>query len=146
MTWWQILLLYIGYVGFTLAITTGEVFDGLREWLGGFSHPWNPLPFFGKLIGCSMCLGFWIGVVGDAFHPWYHGNEWYIRFSIHLGSGGLISLASYITDVVLRWIEATVTDKEVENEFVKQRLEAGISHQAPTEEGADVAAGGEPGE
>ena len=146
MTWWMILIVYLGYVGFTVAVATGTVLDGPREWMKSFTHPLNPLPFFGKLLGCSMCLGFWVGLIGDAFHNLYAGPEWTVRVAIHVASGGLVSLVSYFTDLVLRRVEAAVTDKEMQNEFIRERLQAGEPDEAAAEEGADVAAGGEPGE
>jgi hypothetical protein len=144
MSWWFILIVYVGYVGFTVAVTTGTVFDGLRDWLKSFSHPWNPLPMIGKLLGCSMCFGFWVGVVGDAFHPFYHGNEWWIRVAVHVASGGLVSLSAYFIDLALRWVESVVVDREVQNEFVRERIEAGGEDKPATDEGPDMVAGGEP--
>jgi len=146
MSWWLLLLVYVGYVGFTLAVTTGTVFDGLRGWLLSFAHPLNPLPLAGKFLGCSMCFGFWVGVVGDAFHPFYRGSEWWIALSVHVASGGLVSLASYVVDLAMKMVEAVVADKEQQNEFIRKSFESGVHDEAPPPEGTDMAAGGQPGE
>lgn len=94
-TWAEVL----GLIGVTLVISTGKIFNGIREYLKDFVHPWNPLRWAGDIISCSMCSGVWVGVVwavgrGDPF------------WSVVL-FGGFISLASFIASEVLGFIGIT---------------------------------------
>lgn len=55
---------FLGMVGITIVIVAGTIFDPLRDFLESFTHKYNPLPWVGKLISCSMCSGVWVGFIG----------------------------------------------------------------------------------
>jgi hypothetical protein len=99
MEWW----VFIGAVGVTLIISKGEIFAGVRRYLVGFARWYNPLRWIGKAMRCSMCSGFWVGVV----------------FSMVLGfpplelfaMGGCVSLVSLVMGCAVTWFErATCAD------------------------------------
>ncbi len=48
-------LIILGLVGITIIITTGAIFEELREKISDLSQ------VLGKLINCPMCTGFWVG-------------------------------------------------------------------------------------
>lgn len=89
----------VGLIGITLVVATGKVFDGLRSWLTGFTHRWNPLRWVGEAMSCTMCAGWWVGFV------------WGLCMGSHVITaavwGGVISLVSYVTDEVLAILAAT---------------------------------------
>jgi hypothetical protein len=149
---WVVAIVFVGMVGFTLAVTSSKkdgtaALDGLRTWMKKFRHPWNPLRPLGHMLECSMCLGFWIGFLGTGLlYPILWSNvegfkDGWIRLAVHLASGGMVSLASYIVDVVLRGVEAVVAEKENEHEYVRKQL-ARVHDKTATGEEADMAAGG----
>jgi len=86
-----------GLVGVTVVITRGSIFDGLRDWLKGFEHPWNPLRLGGELISCPMCSGVWVG----ALWALADGRGWIdvVLF------GGLVSLVAWPLAAALSWFE-----------------------------------------
>ena len=43
-------------IGLTIVITTSSITKPLREWVAKKSL------FFGELLGCSLCTGFWVGL------------------------------------------------------------------------------------
>lgn len=88
--WWEVL----GLIGITLVISSGRVFQPLREWLLGFQHKGNVLRLGGELLSCSMCTGIWVGFL------WGVIAEGFI-VSHALVLGGVISVASLATDEVL---------------------------------------------
>lgn len=59
----ELLMVVIASVGVTNIITSGGIFEGLREAVISESD------FFGKLILCPMCLGFWVGLIISLFFP-----------------------------------------------------------------------------
>jgi len=152
---WVVAVVFVGLVGFTLAVTSSKkdgtaALDGLRAWMKKFKHPWNPLRPLGHMLGCSMCSGFWIGFLGTwLLYPilWSHVEgfrDGFIRLAVHLASGGMVSLASYIVDLALRGVEAVVDEKENEREYVKRQL-ARKHDKAAAGGKADMAAWGESG-
>lgn len=153
MPFWVPVILYVGYLGFSLAVATGTIFDRPRTWLKSFTHPYNPLRALGHLWSCPMCIGFWVGFVG--LWPLYSITEYgslywinedangWLLLAVHVSSGGIVSLASYIADVVLRWVETVVAGKEQENEFFRKQL-ARVHDKAPAGPKADMAPEGRP--
>lgn len=85
--WWEV----VGLIGVTLVLSSGRIFESLREWLGGFQNAWSPLRITGDLLRCSMCCGVWIGSLWAFF---IEGWSWYTA----LVFGGCISIASLVTD------------------------------------------------
>jgi hypothetical protein len=76
-----------------LVVSTGKVFDPIREFLKSFEHPRNPLPWVADLISCSMCSGVWIGALWGLAHSWSWGVI--VVFS------GLLSLLSFVANEAL---------------------------------------------
>ncbi len=144
MPWWMIILLYVGYAGFSIAVATGSVLDGTREWLKLFKFRFNPLRLLGHLLGCSMCMGFWVGLVGDPLHG-FHEGPWWIEISLRLASGGIVALSSYAINLALKGAEAAIAEKETEHEYINAALDR-AKHQPPPPEGPDMAPPGEPGQ
>jgi len=144
MPWWMTIILYVGYVGFSVAVATGSILDSTRTWLKLFKFKYNPLRILGHMLGCSMCVGFWVGVAGDALHGYYDG-PWWIEFSLRLASGGVVSLTSYAVNLALQGAEALIAEKETEHEYIRIALDS-AKHKPPSPEGADMAPPGEPGE
>jgi hypothetical protein len=50
-------LTLFGLVGLTIIISTGAIFEKTRDLISSKSK------FFGELISCPMCLGFWVGLI-----------------------------------------------------------------------------------
>lgn len=86
------LLTILGLIGVAIVISVGKIFDGLREWLKGFVHHWNPLPWIGEMMSCTMCSGWWVGFVWGA----WNGLGWGAMLT-----GGLISVLSFAVDELL---------------------------------------------
>lgn len=51
------LLMIFGLAGLTVIITSGAIFEGVREILSSKSKSVE------KLINCPMCTGFWVGLI-----------------------------------------------------------------------------------
>jgi len=83
----------LGLVGVTLVIATGSIFEGLRKWCLGFTHPLNLLRMIGELISCPMCAGMWVGFLWGMLD----GQGWLVAVVI----GGLVSLLSMLGDMTL---------------------------------------------
>lgn len=94
------LLSIAGLVGVVLVISTGKVFDPLRDWLKSFTHPLNPGPWLAALISCSMCSGVWVGAL------WAVVNRW--PWSAVIVYAGIISLLSYAMDELLGLLNGVV--------------------------------------
>ena len=94
----MILILFILICfGFTNIIVNGEIFEYIRSFIEKKST------FFGKLINCSMCFGFWIGI-GVAF--FINPLETYTTFWLSVVGCAVISSAtSYILDTIMYKIE-----------------------------------------
>lgn len=92
---------FLGLVGLTLALASGKVLDPLRYQLKRFTHPWNPGPWLAELLSCSMCTGFWVGLI----YAWAQGD--------HIGGcvllGGIVSLLSMLTHIGFQLLEAIAT-------------------------------------
>lgn len=82
-----------GLIGVVLVVSTGKVFDPIREFLRLFKHPRNPSRWLADLISCSMCSGVWIGAIWGLAHSWSWGSI--IVFA------GLLSVLSFAANEVL---------------------------------------------
>lgn len=89
----------IGLVGVTLVIAVGRIFEGTREWLKGFAHPWNPLRWVGEGMSCTMCSGWWVGF----WWGLYTGSDLPAAVVV----GGVVSIAAYVADELLAIVAAT---------------------------------------
>lgn len=87
--WWEV----VGLIGVTLVISSGKIFDPLREWLKGFENELNPMKWAGNMISCSMCSGVWVGFGWGMLKgfPWWQS----------LVLGGVLSVFSLFTDEVM---------------------------------------------
>lgn len=88
--WWEI----IGLIGLTLVVSTGRIFQPLREWLLGFEKSTNVLRVLGELMSCSMCSGVWVGFLWGLFV-----ERLGMAHSVILG--GVISVASLAMNEML---------------------------------------------
>ena len=75
-------------IGITNLIVNSSIFSGIRDYIKGKSK------FFGELISCMMCSGFWVGVLMSS----NFGYE-------VLYGGALISVMSYTYGVIIEYIE-----------------------------------------
>lgn len=101
------ILFLLAGVGITNIVVNATVLDNPRAFI--IKHSW----FFGTLISCMMCAGFWIGFI----------------LGIHSGlnpiyMGGTVSLLSYILGNLMEYLEVlmavkanelSVSDEESEN-------------------------------
>ncbi len=88
-------------IGWTDLLVNAAIFEWLRNFL--ISHA----PFFGNMISCMICTGFWVGFILGIFfclNPFF--------------SGAVISLLCHVFSDLVEFIEITTykKSKEVENE------------------------------
>ncbi len=57
---------FICVLGATLIVNRSVLFAGLRRL---FPKPEGETPFFGTLIRCTQCLGFWVGLFASPLAP-----------------------------------------------------------------------------
>ena len=85
-----------GLIGVVLVVSTGKVFNPIREFLRSFVSPYNPSSWIADLISCSMCSGVWIGAIWGLAHSWSWSNV--IVFS------GLLSVLSFAANELFGFI------------------------------------------
>ena len=73
----EFLLFLLGCSGFTITFMLGSIFQRVRDFIEKHSS------FFGEMIYCPLCLGFWVGVAGSFI---YNYNTFLSGFSISLVS------------------------------------------------------------
>lgn len=98
----NLLLFILVGVGITNLVVNASILDNLRDIVI------NQSEFFGKLITCMMCSGFWVGCILSIFYP-----------GIGIIAGGaVISLLSYIVGIILDYLNIliTVTSIDLEDE------------------------------
>jgi len=91
----------VGLVGLTIVVSVGKVFTPLREYLGSFTHPWNPGRWVAALISCSMCSGVWIGLLWALVV-----EKWPIDDSIIFA--GIVSVAAFTANEVLGILDVII--------------------------------------
>jgi hypothetical protein len=100
MTLVNLLLFILVGVGITNLVVSASILDNLRDFVI------NKSDFFGKLVTCMMCSGFWIGCFISIFEP-----------SIGLIAGGaIISLTSYLTGTILDLLNILIAVKSIDLE------------------------------
>lgn len=52
----SLLEVIIGLSGLTIIMSAGNIFESTRNFIS------NKNKFFGELVSCPMCLGFWVGL------------------------------------------------------------------------------------
>ncbi len=80
--------------GITQIIVYGEIFDPLRQFLK------NKSEWFGKLVSCPMCTGFWVGVFLFGVNGLTELFKFEYNYINALLLGGLSSGTSYILNMV----------------------------------------------
>ncbi len=83
---WFILTAY----GLTQILVYGKIFDKPRDYLK------NKSLFFSQLIKCSMCTGFWVGVILFCLNPFTELFSFEPNFANLLICGWLSSGTSYM--------------------------------------------------
>ena len=63
-------LLILSCIGLTLVLKQGQPTRFIRDWLISKSD------WFYELFSCSLCLGFWVGVM----HMPFYGYDWKLPF------------------------------------------------------------------
>ena len=84
-------VVWLGGVGVTLIVATARIFAPVRDRLVAR----RTTRALGKLLSCSMCVGFWIG----AGLGWIGGNRAPVDLVL---TGGALSVLSYAADMALR--------------------------------------------
>ena len=70
-----IVLGLIACCGITATLMYGSILDIIRTWV-------VKLTFFEKLLKCSLCTGFWVGVlVGSYIYPVESKEFWFFAFA-----------------------------------------------------------------
>ena len=90
----------IGCIGITHIIVLSSIFEPIRNFLS------QNIPPLGKLISCTMCTGFWVGV----FFGGYFG---FSALQIIL-FGGAISFLSYFCYLVINLLSIIAERNENE--------------------------------
>jgi len=84
-------------IGLTLIITTSYIFTGFRNHMAKIS------PKLGKLFKCSMCLGFWNGLIIKSLLFIYYGVTFtYFSPIIILLYGFIGSITSFVVYLLIK--------------------------------------------
>jgi len=76
----DVIYFILGSIGITFIVTISYIFKPIRN-LASRIHP-----KLGKLFGCPMCTGFWVGICSYYIYPYFQ--------ALHVA--GTISLLSYL--------------------------------------------------
>lgn len=99
------MLFLFASVGISNIIVNSYIFEGLRETILLKND------FFGKMINCMLCTGFWIGII-----LWTANPIIFSQFGIlaPIAAGAISSLASSFYDIVTDYliVEVEHTDEE----------------------------------
>ena len=87
--WYEI----VGLIGATLIFTSAYIFDAIRMALARLNN------HLGVFAACSMCVGFWVGVLYSYF---FRKDLTHIEMFLF---GCCISILSYATDYMIILIE-----------------------------------------
>ena len=87
----DLLLFSFTCIGMTQILVYGKIFDKVRPTTG----------WFGQLLSCSMCTGFWVGVFLWAISPMTELFRFDISLATALVIGCYSSAVSYIGDMVV---------------------------------------------
>jgi len=71
----ELFLFLLSCIGATFIINISYLFKPLREGVANIS------PFFGKLLKCSQCMGFWIGIFIRFLFMWHENQLIYLQWS-----------------------------------------------------------------
>jgi len=126
----------VGLIGVVLVISTGKIFNPLREYLSSFLHPLNPSRWVADLISCSMCTGVWVGVLWGIVHAWSWSSI--IVFS------GVLSLSSFAASELLGLVGVLTlrgTRGMVASQAVTQQRVSMLARRKPPEEPRKVGPG-----
>ena len=96
---YSLLFFILSSCGITFILTTSSIFEPVRDFIEERSN------FFGELVSCPMCSGFWVGLVVSAldfqnYNPIYAGAitslvSWFIAtFVYYINSIALAMEAS----------------------------------------------------
>ena len=91
--------------GITYIIVYGGIFKNMREYLE------ENYPFFGDLVGCPMCFGFWSGVLVSIFYV-SPTPESFIPYGDVFFDGCLSSASCWILHVVCEYFESFRKDDD----------------------------------
>lgn len=131
----SLLLFTFSGFGLTTIITKGDIFQPLRDKLDNGSDELSK-NFFGLLISCPMCVGFWVGVVLSLFVyspilTTFINEKSFIEYSFLtflkkilclLMDGGLISGISWIAHMKLNEIREKIYLHQTENMYLIEKM------------------------
>lgn len=84
----------LGLIGIVLILTKSYIFEYFRDLVELKNK------HLGVFVRCSMCVGFWIGLFYSLLK-----NQFTINYIDHLLYAAMISLLSYVVDVILTFLE-----------------------------------------
>lgn len=89
-----LLFLFVG-VGITNIVVNASILDYPRDFV--IKHS----PFFGKLLSCMLCTGFWVGIILWIFNPSSFSD---FGMLASLSAGASISLSSSFYDIITDYL------------------------------------------
>jgi hypothetical protein len=105
MTIINFLLFLLSGVGITNLVVNASIFDKIRNFITAKSG------FFGKLISCMMCSGFWVGLILSFI------------FGIHpVVAGATISLLAYKLGYIIDYLDMIIALKAKELEKTESNM------------------------
>lgn len=108
----SIILLILTSVGITNIVVDSTLFEGVRNFIHGRSE------FFGKMINCSMCSGFWVGLL---LSLWLEIPILF-AFVASLCSHFYSVVVSYIdTSTALKWSQLNIVEEIDEKQIDNSR-------------------------
>ena len=109
---YEIALLYLVCVGTTIIVTVSSIFEPMRNMVSSKSD------FLGELVGCPMCMGFWIGIFWSLFNNNLSGQH-YLGMTYPIYIGVLSSLFSWTYAVIVDCIQSiSLKNEEVTNYYL----------------------------
>lgn len=90
------IIFLLSTIGATLIITQSYIFKHLREKILKKNN------FFGKLLHCSQCCGFWMGMIIKTLLLIYYNQFVLISLIIIVLYGFIGSFISYLTYLLIR--------------------------------------------
>lgn len=96
------MLVILGLVGLTILLVSCPPLNAFREFLR------KHFPLAYKIVTCSLCVGFVIGVTYGLLSPYEFFNfpnhsRWY-----SLVYGGVISVISFVVDLLITYLELSL--------------------------------------
>lgn len=86
----ELILFILSTAGFTLIITTSYLFKNIREFCIKKNH------FLGKLVKCSQCTGFWVGLIVQSIQILHNNDIFDLNLLLYGFTGSFVSYLAYL--------------------------------------------------